>query len=106
MASKVFIPERPQNGSLERFKEAAKKYGELVVVVRREDSPPGVFTDKFVAYLLQRLKDEDFDPQRDYILIAGRSIQLALLVALISSKDTVQLLGYNASTEEYIPLQV
>lgn len=101
--SKVFVIERPRNNDLEQYANA-RKYGELVVLIERAHNPPGIFTPAFIDYIKERLKEEQFDPLKDYILVAGRAVQLVRVVAEVASRAPVNLLGFNASTEVYIPL--
>jgi hypothetical protein len=92
---KVFLAESARNFDL----SGAQQYGETVELTDRL-SPFRV--KNTVQVLLRGLADAGFDPEKDYICLTGRSVIVAMFLALAAGHyGAVNILVYDARNATY-----
>jgi len=98
MSHKVFVLE-PVKYDLSSVGE----YGDIHYLYEANEPRSSVWTSAFVNDCFSRLKNFDFNCDRDFILVSGAQVPLTLLVAhLVASFETVNLLLFDAKHNEYV----
>lgn len=84
--------------------EAIEPFGELTLVWPANARPPSMWCDEFVRQTLHRLDQADYDPRRDYFVIAGNMVSMVRVVgALCAAWDVpIKALFYDAVRGEYV----
>ena len=88
---------------------SASKFGELQVVFPSERWRPSVFLPDYAEALVARLREVDYDPEVDFVVVAGRQLPLAVAMAAIGATyGKFRVLAFNAhgSVRDYEPLEV
>lgn len=81
----------------------AKEYGRIAHVFRPNERRPSIWTPEFREELLETFVEMGYDPENDYVVIAGRMVPLVKMVAtLVAEYRTIRVLFYVSSEERYI----
>jgi len=98
---RVFVIEEPRA----RFDpKKVSDFGEIKLVFTYHDRRPSIFQpNEFGDAIIERLEARDFDPSNDMVCVAGSMIGVALLLMIIIARwHQVDLLMFNARTENYV----
>jgi hypothetical protein len=100
--SKVFVVEHtPKDIS------AATEYGPLVYVFGGETSRSSMYVPEFQKELIKRLEDLDFNQKRDYILLAGSTVIIAVTVAAVGAAwGSFNVLAFEVQNKSYKPIPI
>jgi len=80
----------------------AKRYGELEMIYDRDESRPSIWDEAMYDEALERLAELDYDPNHDYILIAGTMVPVVTFVArLVAEYGQIKTLCYDMVSGEY-----
>ena len=75
-------------------------YGPVVTLLGKHR--PSIWqTDQLVEAYRQALDDALYDPRRDYIVLTGKAVYLAMLVFALADYDEVKLLVYDSPSNAY-----
>ena len=81
----------------------ASRYGPLVYLYDMEERRPSMWTNAFLEDCMNRMVSKGFEEERDYFLVSGSHTPVTLLVIhLVSTLDTVNLLLFDAVCSEYV----
>lgn len=107
---RVFMLEQSQNVDV----KPAFEYGPIIPlfkstngqnsnVKRKTDRPSMWDTDEFKKEILKRLEQYNYDPERDYLLIAGHFIPIVIFIATVVAEwENVQVLFWSTGYEKYV----
>jgi hypothetical protein len=97
-----------QDNGTKDFRKA-RRYGELVPVLWGDAFPDNSHQRVEEMQAIIRAKLRGFDPQRDYILLTGDPVAIAITALVISERVlTVRFLKWDRENREYyaIPVQI
>lgn len=64
--------------------DQAAAYGPFVYIFGEGQRRSSIWVPEFQDEILERLKEEGYDPMKDYILIAGHMVSMCTLVATLT----------------------
>jgi len=99
----TFLIERPRRPlDLSGLEE----YGDVAYIFEDDDRRPSLFsTDAYIKAVMGQLRLLAFDPEKDYFVLTGPSICLALgllAVTWYADHTSVKVLAWNAPTSSYV----
>ena len=99
--ARVFIIEKPQVG---KDVSTAEQYGKLVTIFDFNARRPSVFhPTEYVEQVIRRLKECDFDPTNDMILLCGALLPTSLLLtAVVNEFKEVRVLMFSSHESMYV----
>lgn len=78
-----------------------RRYGEPVYLLERQ-RPHATEVQSIVEILHDRLSEENFDPDVDYVAVTGPTVYVALLVAdVLATCEGARLLVFDAPKDRY-----
>jgi threonine dehydrogenase-like Zn-dependent dehydrogenase len=85
-----------------------KEYAEVDAVFNDGDRRSSLFAvEDFSADVVRQLERKSFDPDLDYLLVAGGTVQVVLTaLAVVGRWGRVSLLLFNSTEDCYIPRKV
>ena len=89
--------------------ENARTYGEFVYIFgsATSDHRASIWSPKFREQIIDRLTALAFDPEQDYILLAGNSVPLHIVVAaLVAEYSSISAIAFNAQSRTYVPIEL
>lgn len=100
--SRVFVIERTRHDV-----SSASDYGPLKYIFPPDMHRSSLWSKEFRDELTSRLDDLGFNPKVDYILAAGNTIPLIMLVgALVARFGYVRALAFYATDRTYTPILI
>jgi len=86
----------------------AFEYGQVRFIFKKGENRPSIWSDDFVEEVLNRLEDEEFNPQVDFLLAAGNFVPVVRAFAAIAKRytPTPKVLFYDAVQARYLPLRL
>ncbi len=102
MTTKIFVIEPTRHDI-----SPAAIYGTLVYLFAPDMHRSSIWSNAFRDEIFERLDALEFNPDVDYILAAGNQIPLLVLVGgIVARYNHCNILAFNASARQYIPLTV
>ena len=100
MSSRVFVFE-PTSKDL----GSASNFGKLEYMFDNDERRPSIWeVDQLLDAIDARLDELDFNPEKDFILGAGATMPLMVIMHLLCCKYvTYKVLFWHASVSEYVP---
>jgi len=96
---KVFVVDRDTRHDI----SDARRFGEITYIYDERDRKPSVWSNALIKDVMARLERCDYDADLDYILVVGNVVTIVMIVAnLAMAYDTLNLLLFDASQEEYV----
>ena len=80
--SRVFILQPPTR---KRDLSSAQRYGTIVYLIDDPEFQPSLFPAKALMEIVNRLREWDYHPERDYVVFAGGDSVGALMLGQITS---------------------
>jgi hypothetical protein len=81
----------------------ASRFGAVKYVFNQGDRRSSIWDDKFLSEIVESLTAQHFNPRRDFFVVAGHMVPIALAVAaLAKSFDSIKLLLYASTTRNYV----
>lgn len=112
--SRVFVLESVQNVPI----SSAEEYGKIVPLFEAAEIPgekrcystrPSIWTEDengsptLIKDILHKLESYNYDPEKDYLLIAGHMIPVVILIAAaIIEYEKVQVLFWSPDWKQYV----
>jgi hypothetical protein len=82
---------------------SAEEYGDLTYIYTTNDRMPSVFSLNFGVDALSRMEDNNYDPDRDYVLVAGVHVALIQWISVvISEHEWCRGLLFDSTRDAYI----
>lgn len=82
---------------------AADKFGNIVVLFPAGVSRPSIWEESYVAAVLKKLASYSYDPDTDYLVIAGPVVPLVKVIGMLcSTYSKIRALCWSASERDYI----
>lgn len=79
-------------------------YGDVTVLMPKASHRPSIWEQEFIRHIEKRLNEIDFNPELDYLLVAGSQISTSTVIASLASKySSFKVLFWHASIKEYLP---
>lgn len=99
MTSRVFML-MPHDKNL----SDARRFGELVMLYDKRESRPSIWDPAFLLEALDRLQDYQYDPERDFVLLAGHMVPTVLFCcAIVQRWPKTRALCYDMISGSYQP---
>lgn len=102
--ARVFLLETAQNVDV----TSAMEYGPLIPLFKREQTndKPSIWGEEFIDEFIYRLEQQNYNPEVDYLLIAGHMVPIAIWVASVTKEwdeaRFVQLLLWSSGYGRYV----
>lgn len=106
--SRVFMLEETQNVDV----TSAYEYGPIIPLFKytnadcvdnKSDRPSIWKTGEFTREIIKRLEENDFDPENDYLLIAGHVVPTQMMsIAATIHWETIQFLFWSSYLGKYV----
>ena len=81
----------------------AKEYGRIVYLFKADGERSSIWSNDFPQEVLTALEEYNYDPENDYLIVAGSMVPIALAVGrLVSQFGSIKALLYNSSEGCYI----
>jgi hypothetical protein len=99
--NKVILIQRPKHG-LDISKAA--RYGDLTLIEDERGHYSSVFDiNEYCEFLLSRLSELNYDPQKDYICVVGSMVNVCVaLVCVARNFETFKVLLFNSVINDYV----
>lgn len=106
-SGRVFLLEVSQNVDVGR----ALEYGPIVPLFKstngdkkgKADRPSMWDTEEFKEQILKELEDHKYDPEKDYLLIAGHIIPIVIFVAAVVAEwENIHVLFWSSGYKKYV----
>jgi hypothetical protein len=82
----------------------ASVYGKIVHIFKRNDRRSSIWAPEFPGEIIERLKEFDFRPDKDFIVVVGHMVTVVMLVTTaLEHWKGVNLLLFSATERSYIP---
>ena len=96
--ARVFITER-----IKYDVTSAKEFGRLCYLVEPDERLPSMWSSDYRARLEELLRENQFDPIRDYLLVGGGIVPMATCLAILASRHNwINCLCFDANHRRYI----
>jgi hypothetical protein len=81
----------------------ASEFGKIQLLFDRSESRPSIWDMALYDEAIDRLAEEHYNPDQDYILVAGTMVPTVLFVAqLVAAHKKVKLLCFDMPSGEYV----
>lgn len=85
---------------------SAEQYGVLTHVYVRGDRRHSIWSREFIEETLDLFEKMNFDPERDYFVLAGSTVSITTIACgLVSKYGSVNLLGFCARERAYVVIR-
>lgn len=82
--------------------EGAKLFGDIEYVFSESDRRSSIWSDSFLTEIVTTLIRKGFDADKDYFVVVGHMVPIALAVAVLCKHyRSVNLLLYSSTTRDY-----
>jgi len=110
---RVFMLEQSQNvdvkpafeyGPIIPLFKSTNGVGNSTAQIKKKTDRPSMWdTEEFREEILKRLEQWDYDPEKDYLLIAGHTIPIVIFIATVVAEwENVQVLFWSSGYEKYV----
>lgn len=105
--ARVFLLEPGQNVDVSH----SANFGILTPIFEKKDFRPNVWSNEFADEFVRRLDEHKYNPNLDYMLIAGHMVPLTICVANIVREwgdecDKIKFLLWDSKRFEYVPMEL
>lgn len=96
--SRVFVLE-PCSLDISR----AARFGEIVYIFRKGMRRRSIWDDEFKQEVMGALDENEYDPKKDYLLVAGHMVPLVLFIsAALRHYTGINVLFYCSTDRDYV----
>lgn len=81
----------------------AQRFGNLTYVFEEFEERSSIWdTEQLTKEILQQLREDSFDPMKDYVVVTGKNVPLAVYLAAVAAEyGAFQALLYDAKDRQY-----
>lgn len=109
IASRVFLMQAEQNVDV----TSAMEYGPLIPLFKPnepKENRPSIWREEFVDEVINRMIKNKFNPEKDYVLVAGYTSGLIIWIVSILREwedcDVIKFLMWNGKSRNYILMEM
>lgn len=82
----------------------AAQYGSIVYMFSRDHPRSSIWDETFKQHILKAMDRLEYDPKRDYFVVAGYMVPLAIAIAtLVRRYNEIRVLLFSAINRKYVP---
>lgn len=105
--SEEYVPRAFMVGETKKDVSSASSFGTLTRIFGSKAVVPSIWSAGFQTVLLNELRNIDFDPAIDFIVVSGEMVAVSVALAAIAAEyGGVSLLCYDARSRNYTKVTV